>query len=430
MISIFTIIAALLVNSGFSTSIIRDKSATTEDYSSIFYFNIFLSITLYLILFFSADGIASFYNEPELVILLPLISIPLILNSFNLVQNALLIKSLNLKRQAIINLTALSISIVVGCIFVLNGFGIYSIVAHLIAQSIILIIMHWTYSDWRPTSSFDFTKIKSHWKFSSNILFTSLFNQIMLNIDNLIIGKAYSTHELGIVMRAKNSKNIPENITSGTVSTVSFSVLSNINDQKELFIKKFYGFLKLSLIVSALCSVLLIVLSKEFILIFYGDVWVESIDFLKIYALLVLPNVIGVLYSQTILALGNSKLYFFISVAKRLIIGISLIFAFYYSIKQFLVILVMLSWIAFTIESIIIFKELKTELYRCLKTLLILISISSIIILINQLIFNSIAFELNIFISALIKFSVTTLLFIVGVLIFWKKNELIEILND
>ena len=225
----------------------------------------------------------------------------------------------------------------------------------------------------------------------------------MLNIDNLIIGKAYSTHELGIVMRAKNSKNIPENITSGTVSTVSFSVLSNINDQKELFIKKFYGFLKLSLIVSALCSVLLIVLSKEFILIFYGDVWVESIDFLKIYALLVLPNVIGVLYSQTILALGNSKLYFFISVAKRLIIGISLIFAFYYSIKQFLVILVVLSWIAFTIESIIIFKELKTELYRCLKTLFILISISSIIILINQLIINSIAFELNIFISALNK---------------------------
>ncbi|MDC1362260.1 lipopolysaccharide biosynthesis protein, partial [Crocinitomicaceae bacterium] len=347
MISIFTIIAALLVNSGFSTSIIRDKSATDEDYSSIFYFNIFLSIALYLILFFSADGIASFYNEPELVILLPLISIPLILNSFNLVQNALLIKSLNLKRQAIINLTALSISIVVGCVFVINGFGIYSIVVHLIAQSIILIIMHWTYSDWRPTSSFDFAKIKSHWKFSSNILFTSLFNQIMLNIDNLIIGKAYSTHELGIVMRAKNSKNIPENITSGTVSTVSFSVLSNINDQKELFIKKFYGFLKLSLIVSALCSVLLIVLSKEFILIFYGDVWVESIDFLKIYALLVLPNVIGVLYSQTILALGNSKLYFFISVAKRLIIGLSLIFAFYYSIKQFLVILVVLSWIAF-----------------------------------------------------------------------------------
>ena len=151
MISIFTIIAALLVNSGFSTSIIRDKSATDEDYSSIFYFNIFLSIALYLILFFSADGIASFYNEPELVILLPLISIPLILNSFNLVQNALLIKSLNLKRQAIINLTALSISIVVGCVFVINGFGIYSIVAHLIAQSIILIIMHWTYSDWRPT---------------------------------------------------------------------------------------------------------------------------------------------------------------------------------------------------------------------------------------------------------------------------------------
>lgn len=427
MISIFTVVAALFVNSGFSTSIIRNKTCTDDDYSTIFFFNIGLSFIVYILLCWLSIPIANFYDEPELKTLLPLISIPLILNSFNLVQNALLIKSLNLKKQAIVNLSALTISIIVGCCFVWNGFGIYSIVAQLISQSLLLIVLHWSSSLWRPKPIFRWLIIRKHWKFSSNILFTSLFNQIILNIDNMIIGKLFSTYDLGIMMRAKSSKNIPENIVSGTISTVSFSVLSKSNENQSEFDNHFIRFFNFSLMASLFVSLMLFVLSEELIMLFYGLKWQPSIELLSIYASVVIPSCMGVLYSQTLLAQGNSRLYFYLSVLKRLIIALSIIAAFYYSIKIFLIVLAVVSWIAFAAESIIVFRFLKRNFQYLFKITLKLLCI--VFLLISSKIFFLDFIETPILISILIKVTVVSTLFLICLRILFRQIKLKSLFN-
>ena len=64
MLAIFTAIANIVLDSGFSSALIRKQDATEEDYSSVFYFNLSISVILYVILFFAAPYIAQFYNQP------------------------------------------------------------------------------------------------------------------------------------------------------------------------------------------------------------------------------------------------------------------------------------------------------------------------------------------------------------------------------
>ncbi|PLX09115.1 MAG: hypothetical protein C0596_04765 [Marinilabiliales bacterium] len=218
MLTIFTAIAQVFINSCLSTAIIRDKNASPEDYSTVFYFNIVVSIFFYLLLFFTAPIIAGFYNEPQLVLLTRLVSLVFLINAFGLIQNAILIKAINFKKQAICNLTGLTVSVIVSAILAFMGYGVYSIAWQAVSQAIVTNVLFWVTSDWRPTGGFKKTSFLRLWSFGSKILATTIIARIVENIDNILIGKIFSAGQLGYYVRAKSSKQLPEQIFAGVLS--------------------------------------------------------------------------------------------------------------------------------------------------------------------------------------------------------------------
>jgi O-antigen/teichoic acid export membrane protein len=350
MLNIFTAIALVFINAGFTSALIRENKSIQADFSTIFYYNIFISIIFYLLLFFAAPLIADFYKEQKLIVLTRLISLVFLINSLGIVQNAILIRDLNFKSQTICNLVGLGISVIVSIIMAFKGYGVYSIVAQAITQAFVTNLLFWIYSDWRPKGGFNKESFKRLWKFASQILATNIIAKIVENIDNLLIGKVFSATDLGYYVRAKSTKQLPEQIFGGILSTTAFAVLSKVNQNKEEFKRLHLKFFDLCVYGFFPIAFGLIGVSKSFTILLYSEKWVPSVPLLQVIAISSIPIFIGTLFTQTIMSQGNGKLYFRLNTIKKLIGLLSIPFGIFLGLYPFLIAFLVISLIGLFLD--------------------------------------------------------------------------------
>lgn len=319
MISIFSIIANVFINSGLLTPLIRKPNPSDIDFSTVFYFNISVSSFFYILLFFTAPYISSFYNEPLLIPITRLISLVFVFNSFGIVQNAILIRNLNFRKQTLINLTSLTVSVIIAILMALNGFGVYSIVAQAISQSVFVNSLLWISSKWKPKSSFSLVSFKEMWVLASKILSANIISQLVDNLDNLLIGKVFSANQLGFYMRAKSTKELPEGILTSILHSVSFPILSKISDNKTMLRNLHLKFFSIASFIIFPIAFGLIAISKAFIVLLYTEKWLPSVPLLQMISLSIIAPFFSALFSQTIMAIGHGSLYFKLTSSKKII---------------------------------------------------------------------------------------------------------------
>ncbi len=191
ILAIFTVIANILQESGFSAALIRKKNVSEEEYSSVFYFNISIGLFVYILLFFSAPLISWYFDKPALTDLSRFIFLSFLFNAFGIIQNVHLVKSMNFKSNTRITLIAGCISGVVAITMAYNGWGVWSLAAQQVMQSFLRSLFLWLMVKWRPSKGAAFIHIKEMSSFSIKLLFTSLMGQICGNIIPFIIGKKF-----------------------------------------------------------------------------------------------------------------------------------------------------------------------------------------------------------------------------------------------
>jgi O-antigen/teichoic acid export membrane protein len=350
MLTIFISISTLLVGSGLSLALIRDKNASKEDFTTVFYFNVGISLILYFTLFFCAPLIADFYNQAELIGLTRWISLVFVINSVGMIQNTILLINLDFRKQTIINISGLFISVIISIIMALKGFGVYSIVAQTLSQALFVNLFLWASSTWRPEGFFNITSFKKLWKYSSNILVTGIFNTVMINVDNLIIGKIFRPHILGLYTRAKSTKAIPELIFVNVLNTTSFSILSKIHDDITQFRQKHMLFFKISVYFIFPFVVVFSLCSAHLIQLLYGDKWMSAVDYLVIISYASIPNFLAALFAQTILGYGNSKMYMKMNIIKSFLTIFTIPFGLFFGLKPYLYSFVIISFLGLIVD--------------------------------------------------------------------------------
>ncbi len=182
MISIFSLVASALQNSGFTVALGNLKEPTHNDYNSVFWFNIVIGSSIYIILFFSAPLIAWYYHLPELVPLCRYAFIGFLFSSWGTAQAAFLFKNLKVKQQAKTGMTAVLISSIIGAIMAWKGFSYWSLATQTIVFAGVNTVLLWHYSSWRPTFQIDFGPVRRMFKFSCKILLSTILTNINNNI--------------------------------------------------------------------------------------------------------------------------------------------------------------------------------------------------------------------------------------------------------
>jgi teichuronic acid exporter len=233
MILIFWAVGQTLVDSGFGSALIWKKNPTPADYSTVFYFNVSISLILYLIFYLLAPLIAGFYDEPKLIGLIRVLCLNFILLSFGLIQQVVLQKKVDFKLLSFVNVASSLVAGIVALYMALKGFGPWAIVVQILAKSFVTSLLLWIFNRWRPVFIFDWLSLKELFGYGSKLtaagLIYTIFQYLYLNI----IGKLFPVEALGFYTRASQLQDFPVKTLGSVFNRVAFPVFSAIQDDNE-----------------------------------------------------------------------------------------------------------------------------------------------------------------------------------------------------
>ncbi len=284
IIMFFLNISQVFIESGFSKALIQKLDRTQEDFSTVFVFNLVLSLFFYLFLFVLAPFISSFYNEPQLTSLIRVLSLILVVNALVIVQNVKLQIAVDFKKQANFNLISILSSGLVGIACAYFGFGVWSLVVQSLAFSIINLILYSVFVRWKISLHFSKTNFKQMWRYSSNLLFAGIVAVISSNICNLLIGKFYSVKSLGFYHRANSFTTIASDSVSQSIQQVTFPVLSQLQNDKDKILSSYKKMLKMSAFIIFPTMALLSSLAEPIVKVLLTDEWLPVIPLLQLMA--------------------------------------------------------------------------------------------------------------------------------------------------
>ena len=236
MLMIFILVANTFIDGGFGSALIQKKEPTQEDYSTIFYWNLFLSVVLYFALFASAPLIARFYNLPLLSSVLQVQGLVLILNSLSIIQQNRLRKQLLFKKLAIVSIISALLSLAITIYLAYLGWGVWALVAQQLLMSGFNAVLYWVVGKWNPSFVFSRQSFKELFGFGGFILLSNLINTFGNNVQSLLIGKFFSPATMGLYAQARKLEEVASTSFSSVVDQVSYPVLSAVQNDKQMMV--------------------------------------------------------------------------------------------------------------------------------------------------------------------------------------------------
>ena len=233
MILIFWAVGQTLVDSGFGSALIWKKNPTPADYSTVFYFNVSISLILYLIFYLIAPLIAGFYDEPKLVGLIRVLCLNFILLSFGLIQQVVLQKKVDFKLMSFVNVASSLMAGIVALYMAVKGFGPWAIVVQILAKSFVTSLLLWIFNRWRPVFIFEWLSLKELFGYGSKLTAAGLIYTIFQYLYFPIIGKLFPLAALGFYTRASQLQDFPVKTLGSVFNRVAFPVFSAIQDNNE-----------------------------------------------------------------------------------------------------------------------------------------------------------------------------------------------------
>jgi len=333
MITIFTAISGSFIDSGFSSALIRKKHCTNADYSTVFYYNLGMGLFFYLLLYFSAGAISNFFDEPELKWIVRVIGFGLIIRSLTIIQGTTLTKRVDFKLQAKIAVLSSIISGSIAIVMAYKGFGVWSLVARGLTVAFLNSIFLWLWNRWRPTLEFSIQSFKELFGFGSKLLASGLIDTAYRNIYHLIIGKFFSAQQLGFYTRADMFKNLPSQNLTSIMSRVTYPVLAQMQDDKQMLKAGYKKMIKSIMLISFVLLAGMAAVAEPMILTLIGEQWRPSIIYLQ---LLCFPGMMYPLHALNLNMLqvqGRSDLFLRLEIIKKLIAIPTIIIGILWGIK-------------------------------------------------------------------------------------------------
>lgn len=405
MLTIFMLLSATIIDGGFSSALIQKKRPTQEDYSTIFFWNLGLSIIIYLILYCFAPYIAVFYHVDLLCPVLRVQGVVLIINAFQTVQANQLNKQFKFKKISIVTLLSSVISLAVTILLAYKGYGVWALVVQNLLMAIIPTLVYWLTNKWIPSMVFSTKSFKELFDFGFFMFLTSLTSTLVNNVQGLLIGRFYNAAQMGYYSKAHRTEMLASTSISQVISQVSYPLYAELQDNKSMLTNTIK---KLTLSVSFLTfpmMLLLTLLAEPIFILLYSAKWLSAIPYFQILCIAGLAICLQSVNSQAIAAIGKSKAMFIWSFIKQSIGLIFMVVGLYlYGIKGLLVGMVMKSWLIYIINASLVSNYIGYKLWRQLLDILPVLVVSLLSFSISFFVSN--LYETSMYIDASVKLTI------------------------
>lgn len=351
MLLIFLAISNTIINSGFGAALIQKQETTNVDYSTVFFFNILLGIILYAILFLTAPLIADFYDEQRLTGIIRFVGIILIFNSFGILPTTILTKRVDFKTTSFASIISVVISGIIAIIMALKGYGVWSLAVQMVFSALIKNLLLLILTKWKPLFVFNYRSLKGLFAFGSRLLISSIIDQLFQNIYLLIIGKLFTSQELGYYTQAKKIQELPVINLSTIIGSVTFPVFSSIQNENQRLKEGYKKTIKALVFINFPLMAGLFVIAEPLVKFLLTDKWLPSVIFIQ---LLCISGFIFTLQSTNLNILkvkGRSDLFLRLEIIKKILIVFSIIIGLKWGIIGLLWARVINSYLAYFINS-------------------------------------------------------------------------------
>lgn len=315
MISIFSLIATSLQNSGFTVALANLKAPEHRDYNSVFWFNIIVGTSMYLILFFCAPLIADYYRTERLTALCRYAFLSVIIAGFGTAQSAFLFKNLMVRQQAKAGMTAVVCSSAVGAVMAWGGMAYWSLATQGLVFVGINTLMVWRYSSWRPTADIDFGPVRRMFRFSFKVLATGIITHVNNNVLNILLGRYFSVQATGNYNQAYQWNSKCTSLVQGMVQQVAQPVLAGLRDERSRQLAALRKMMRFTAFLSFPLLLGLGLVAREFIVIAITGKWLASAGLLQILTVSGAVMPLCVLLSNMLLSKGRSDLFLWCTLA-------------------------------------------------------------------------------------------------------------------
>lgn len=351
MIAVFIAVSNSIVDSGFSNALIRKVRIERVDYNTVFIFNLIVSIALYILLFVSAPAISLFFKELVLIDILRVIGLILIINALGIIPRTILVKSINFKTQTKVSIISSISSGLIGVGMAMTGWGVWSLVWQQLSRQIFNSLFLWIFCKWIPAWQFSIKSFKEMFGFGYKLLLSGLLDTLYKNVYYVIIGRFYSSAQLGQYTRAEQFNMIFSSNLTSIVQRVSYPVLSSIQEEPERLREAYRQIIKTTMLVSFACMLGLASVAKPLIIILIGEKWLPAVSFLQIICFSGMLYPLHAINLNILQVKGRSDLFLKLEIIKKIIAIGPIVIGVFYGIEFMLWGSVLTSFIAYFLNS-------------------------------------------------------------------------------
>lgn len=322
---IFMNFAAILIQGGINTALIRKKEVDNKDYSVAFFFSLFIAFLLYGLFYFSAPFIADYYSEPLLISVLRVQFIGLFFYALAVVQNTIVVREYRFRELCVASLVANLAGGVLGIVMAYRNYGVWALVWYSLVRDFLANFLLFGIVRWKPSLFFSIKRLYEIIRVSSWLLFGTVLDFFANNIFNTVFGKKYTKEDLAFYSKGAQ---LPELIclhTFGAVTSVLLPTLAENQDdalRMKMILRKLVALS--SFIIFPMMGGLAIV-GERLVTFLFTEKWLPCVPILWAVSLNFSINILRQLNMQVIVAKGKSKISFLADVVRSVILIISVV---------------------------------------------------------------------------------------------------------
>jgi len=320
MATVFTALVDILLDQGFTQALVQRARVSRQHFDTAFWTGMMLGSALTLAGVAGAEWIALAFRDARLAPVVRWLSLSLLLSALSKTQQAILQRELKFGLLAGRTMGAEVTGAVVGISMAYGGFGVWSLVGRNLARDFVATLILWSVSGWRPGLRFSVSCFRQLFPFGVSIVGNRLVEFLGRNADRFLIGSLLGATALGYYTVGYRFVELVINLFLGSIRTVSFPVLSRLQDKNEhermrrfLYQATWYANL---LAFPTFVGIALI--APEAVLVLFGSKWAPSAPVMRVLALVGIPQLVAFLGSSLLLARGKASWAFSLTAVNAL----------------------------------------------------------------------------------------------------------------
>ena len=324
LVTVFTAILQVFVDSGLGNALIQKKDADDLDFSTVFFFNLAVCLCLYALMFLAAPVIAKYYGDLSLTAIIRVLSLTIVISGVKNIQQAYVSRSMQFKRFFFATLGGTIGAAIVGVVMAYLGFGVWALVAQQLFNLSVDTLILWFTVRWRPHRLFSFERLKALYRFGWKLLASVLIDTIYNNIRQLVIGKIYSATDLSFYNRGKQFPHLIVSNINTSIDSVIFPAMSAAQDDVERVKSMTKRSITTSIYILAPMMIGLAFIAEPLVRLILTEKWVPCVFYLRIFCVAYIFYPIHTANLKAIVSMGRSDLNLQLEIKKK-VVGVLLL---------------------------------------------------------------------------------------------------------